>query len=77
MQVRINGKTEEIQETTLLALLKARNIEPQMVTVELNAKMLDRASLNQTLLHEGDEIEFLYFMGGGSAGRSLFNLRIK
>lgn len=67
MRVKINGKTEEIQETTLLALLKARNIEPKMVTVELNSKMLDRASVNQTVLHEGDEIEFLYFMGGGSA----------
>ncbi len=59
MRVKINGKTEEIQETTLLALLKARNIEPQMVTVELNSKMLDRASVSQTALHEGDEIEFL------------------
>jgi sulfur carrier protein len=66
MRVKINGKAEEIQEATLLTLLKARNIEPQMVTVELNAKMIDRAALNQTLLHEGDEIEFLYFMGGGS-----------
>lgn len=68
MQVKINGKTEEIHETTLMALLKSKNIEPQMVSVELNAKMLDRASLSQTFLHEGDEIEFLYFMGGGSAG---------
>ncbi|HZR45816.1 MAG TPA: sulfur carrier protein ThiS [Candidatus Manganitrophaceae bacterium] len=67
MRVKINGKMEEIQETTLSSLLKARNIEPQMVTVELNAKMVDRAALGQTLLHEGDEIEFLYFMGGGSA----------
>ena len=67
MRVKINGKTEEIRETTLSALLKARNIEPQMITVELNAKMLDRASVGQMSLHEGDEIEFLYFMGGGSA----------
>lgn len=67
MRVKMNGKMEEIQETTLLALLKAKNIEPQMVTVELNSKMIDRAGLNQTVLHEGDEIEFLYFMGGGSA----------
>lgn len=67
MRVKLNGKAEEIQEGSLLDLLKARNIEPQMVTVELNAKMVDRAALNQTRLHEGDEIEFLYFMGGGSA----------
>ncbi len=70
MQVKINGKLEEVEETTLRGLLKARNIEPQMVTVEVNSKMLDRASLDKTLLHEGDEIEFLYFMGGGGGGAS-------
>ncbi|MDC4203524.1 MAG: sulfur carrier protein ThiS [Candidatus Manganitrophus sp.] len=66
MRVKINGKQEEVQETTLSDLLKAKNIEPRMVTVELNAKMVDRSSLDQTRIREGDEIEFLFFMGGGS-----------
>ncbi|MFY9269728.1 MAG: sulfur carrier protein ThiS [Candidatus Manganitrophaceae bacterium] len=69
MMVRINGKREETQETTLLDLLKARNIEPRMVTVELNSKMVDRSTLGQTSLREGDEIEFLFFMGGGGLFR--------
>ncbi len=66
MRVKINGKQEEIQEATLSDLLKAKNIEPQMVTVELNSKMVDRSSLGSTRIQEGDEIEFLFFMGGGS-----------
>lgn len=66
MRIKINGKQEEVQETTLSDLLKAKNIEPRMVTVELNAKMVDRSSLDQTRIREGDEIEFLFFMGGGS-----------
>lgn len=66
MRVKINGKQEEVQETTLSDLLKAKNIEPRMVTVELNAKMVDRSSLDQTHIREGDEIELLFFMGGGS-----------
>ncbi|WDT74217.1 MAG: sulfur carrier protein ThiS [Candidatus Manganitrophus sp.] len=66
MRVKINGKQEEVQETTLSDLLKAKNIEPRMVTVELNAEMVDRSSLDQTRIREGDEIEFLFFMGGGS-----------
>ncbi len=65
MRVKINGKLEEVEETTIWDLLKVKNIEVQMVTVEVNSKMLDRASLDKTFLHEGDEIEFLYFMGGG------------
>ncbi len=66
MRVKINGKQEEVLETTLSDLLKAKNIEPRMVTVELNSKMVDRATLDQTRIQEGDEIEFLFFMGGGS-----------
>jgi len=65
MQVKINGKMEEITETNLLGLLQLKDIEPRMVSVELNAVMLDRALLSQTTLKDGDEVEFLYFMGGG------------
>ncbi|MCG3116795.1 MAG: sulfur carrier protein ThiS [Candidatus Manganitrophus sp. SA1] len=71
MRVKINGKQEEVQETTLSDLLKAKNIEPRMVTVELNAKMVDRSSLDQTRIREGDEIEFLFFMGGGGSETEL------
>lgn len=75
MRVKINGKPEEIEETTLSDLLKSKKIEPQMVTVELNSKMIDRTALNQTRLKEEDEIEFLYFMGGGRAALSIVSMQ--
>ena len=65
MQVKINGKPEEIQSKTVLELLKTKNIEPQMVAVEVNDKVLDRDHLATTHLSEGDQIEFLFYMGGG------------
>jgi sulfur carrier protein len=65
MQVKINGKTENIQGGTVLDLLKAKNIEPQMVAIEINDAMLERSHLPTTTLKEGDEIEFLFYMGGG------------
>ena len=65
MQVKINGKPEEIQSETVLELLKTKNIEPQMVAVEVNDKVLDRDHLATTRLNEGDQIEFLFYMGGG------------
>ncbi|MBI3802308.1 MAG: sulfur carrier protein ThiS [Nitrospirae bacterium] len=67
MRIKINGKQEETQETTLFDLLKVKNIEPRMVTVELNSKMVDRSTLSSTRIQEGDEIEFLFFMGGGAS----------
>ncbi|TKS57967.1 MAG: thiamine biosynthesis protein ThiS [Nitrospira sp.] len=65
MQVKINGKSEEVRSGTLLDLLKAKKIEPQMVAVEVNDKMLERSHLATTHLNEGDQVEFLFYMGGG------------
>ncbi|HXV68387.1 MAG TPA: sulfur carrier protein ThiS [Nitrospira sp.] len=65
MQVRINGKSEEVQNGTVLDLLMMKKIEPQMVAVEVNDKVLERDHLATTRLNEGDQIEFLFYMGGG------------
>ena len=65
MQVKINGKAEEVQGGTVLDLLKAKKIEPQMVAVEVNDKMLERDHFATTSLNEGDQVEFLFYMGGG------------
>ncbi len=65
MQVKINGKSEEVLGGTVLDLLKMKKIEPQMVAVELNDTMLERDHLASTHLSEGDQVEFLFYMGGG------------
>ena len=65
MQVKINGKSEEISGGTVLDLLQAKKIEPQMVAVEVNDTMLDRKHLATTSLKDGDRVEFLFYMGGG------------
>ncbi len=65
MQVKINGRNEEFLGGTVLDLLKAKKIEPQMVAVEVNDSMVDREHLAATQLKEGDRLEFLFYMGGG------------
>jgi sulfur carrier protein len=65
MQVKINGKAEEISGGSVLDLLQAKKIEPQMVAVEVNDTMIDRDHLATTRLNEGDRVEFLFYMGGG------------
>jgi sulfur carrier protein len=71
MRVKINGKDEEIGEKTVMDLLKTREIEPQMVSVEVNSRILNREEYSQTIIKEGDRIEFLFFMGGGYGSTSL------
>ncbi len=65
MRVKINGKAEEIQDPTVLGLLKSRSVDLRMVAVEVNSEMIERDHYETTFLKEGDEVEFLYFMGGG------------
>jgi sulfur carrier protein len=65
MQVKINGKSEEVQGPTVLDLLKAKSIDPHMVAIELNSTMVERDQLAATVLKDGDALEFLFYMGGG------------
>ena len=65
MRIRINGKDEDMDAVSVLDVLKIRNIEPRMVAVEVNSKMIERDDYGTTQLKDDDEVEFLYFMGGG------------
>ncbi|MEK9656765.1 MAG: sulfur carrier protein ThiS [bacterium] len=68
MKLKINGEEETIDRETLTVtdLLTVKEVKmPDMVSVELNGEMLERDTFETTSLKEGDEIEFLYFMGGG------------
>lgn len=66
MRIKVNGKDEEVRDGTVLDLLRTKEIEPNMVSVELNSKILDREEYKTVRVQEGDVIEFLYFMGGGA-----------
>ncbi len=67
MQLRINGKEETVTEVkSITDLLKIRGVKtPETVSVELNGEILKREKLGTAILKENDEIEFLYFVGGG------------
>ena len=67
MRVTINGKPKEVAGGTVLEVLKTKDVEPQMVAVELNAKILGRDELGSTALKEGDALEILFYMGGGAS----------
>lgn len=68
MDIRINGEPAELGgEMTVTQLLVERKVRmPDMVSVELNGDILNRGSFESTTIKDGDRVEFLYFMGGGS-----------
>lgn len=68
MTITVAGKKKEYEEgLTLPALIEKENVDnPDYVTVTINDEFVERDNFPATILEEGDEVEFLYFMGGGA-----------
>jgi sulfur carrier protein len=66
-KITVNGKPQELEDATTLAQLIAQNniVQPDMVSVQLNEEFVQRERYEATALKDGDEVDFLYFMGGG------------
>jgi len=69
MKIIVNDKeTLSKDGLTVSELLIEQEVKMlDMVSVELNGQILKRSAFDETNLAEGDKVEFLYFMGGGSA----------
>ncbi len=63
----IGGERREIREgTTVAQLLVLENVEmPEYVSVSVNEQFVQKDAFGATVLHDGDVVEFLYYMGGG------------
>ena len=68
MKLTVNGKELTIEKSiNLKELLTAAKAEqPDYVTVELNGEFVDHSGFETTFVKDGDQVEFLYFMGGGA-----------
>ena len=67
-KITVNGEAQEVQlPISLTDLIKYNNVEqPEMVSVQVNDDFVDRTEWDDLQLKEGDNVDFLYFMGGGS-----------
>lgn len=69
MRIKVNGKDQTLEKgsipvTELLTICKVS--QPDMVSVQLNGEFVKRENYGTTHVKEADEIDFLYFMGGGA-----------
>ena len=67
-KIIINGEAQEVQlPITLTELIRKNNVlQPEMVSVQVNDDFVDRDKWDKVTIKEGDAVDFLYFMGGGS-----------
>ena len=67
MEIIVNGEKETISEgLNLNQLLLQNKVEtPSMVTVQINGEFVENDKYESVSFSENDEVEFLYFVGGG------------
>jgi sulfur carrier protein len=66
-KITVNGAPQEVPEAlTLAELIVSNNItQPDMVSVQLNGEFVYKEDYGATRISAGDEVDFLYIMGGG------------
>ena len=65
--ITVNGEKRTLENpVTVTEYLKACNYVPVQVVVELNEEIIKRETYDTTVLKDGDVVDILQFMCGGS-----------
>src|SRR5689334_25170296 len=71
MHLHINGEQREFPDgLTVAALVAQLGMKQDRVAVELNLEIVPRANWETTTLKDGDRLEVVHFVGGGSTSQS-------
>jgi thiamine biosynthesis protein ThiS len=67
MTLTINGESREyMSASTLTALVEQLGMKSDRLAIELNRQIVPRNQWEQTALKDGDKLEIVHFVGGGS-----------
>jgi sulfur carrier protein len=70
--LQVNGKRVELPgETPLLDYVRNLGVDPRAIAVEVNGVILDREGYSGCTLQDGDQLEIVRMVGGGSQGLSV------
>ena len=68
MFIHVNGQPRDVSDgMTVAGLLQALQLTAQKVAVEVNLEILERQDFDGRPLNEGDRVEIMSFIGGGTA----------
>ena len=67
-KIYVHGDAQEVNlPLNVSELIKQSDVQqPDMVSVQVNEEFAEREDWETIQLKEGDKVDFLYFMGGGS-----------
>ncbi|MBE5731268.1 MAG: sulfur carrier protein ThiS [Clostridiales bacterium] len=63
--VRVNGQELNIAGKTVAEYLATTNYDIRRIAVERNGDIVSKVKYDETVLHDGDSIEVVSFVGGG------------
>lgn len=67
MTLHVNGEAREFPDgLTVASFVERLGMKPDRVAVELNLEILPRAAWAATVLKDGDKLEAVQFVGGGT-----------
>ncbi len=67
MRVLLNGEEREIPDgLTILGLVEHLKLNPERIAVERNREVVPRAEWAAVRIQEGDRLEIVHFVGGGT-----------
>ena len=67
-KIIVNGDAQEVSlPLNVSELIQLSDVQqPDMVSVQVNEEFAEREDWETIQLKEGDKVDFLYFMGGGT-----------
>ena len=66
MNIVLNGESREVTPgTSIMALLDACSLKPEMTLVQRNDDVVDRVRFNDLMLEDGDRVELVRMVAGG------------
>lgn len=66
MNLIINGEQKDLPVTTLASLVEHLGLKSDRLAIELNMDIAPRSIWAATELKDGDKLEIVHFVGGGS-----------
>jgi thiamine biosynthesis protein ThiS len=68
MKIFLNGEPKEIAgDLSVAGLIAELELPPERLAIEINRRIIRRADWPSTTLIEGDKVEIVHFVGGGTA----------
>lgn len=65
MKITVNGEEQIISSMSVYDYLESIDVNTRPIAVELNRSILSRNDFRTTFLIDGDQLELVWFVGGG------------